>query len=168
MSFGPPKPPRRSRRLPREIEDELIVGVFDSGERVANDIPQLLIGNAESCCHGAYYQRDDGVEFAFHHAKGKYKTTCGCLIKHNPNDETLQLPARLELHRLRLILQGPYKMEPKYAAMVAMKLFLGMEVPEKLRIAPRETTENADPKQQGKQETAESSNQGNPKSPSVL
>ncbi|KAI4865951.1 hypothetical protein F4820DRAFT_469316 [Hypoxylon rubiginosum] len=157
MAFAPNKPPKRSRRLPREIEDELKVGFFDSGDSSDAVMPQLIIGNGESCCHGVYYQKPDGPEFAFHHAKGVYNTTCGCLIECKPDDETLQLPAELELHRLKLMFRGPYKMEPKFAAMVVMKLFLGMEVPEQLRIQPRETAENAEPEQQGEQKTTESS-----------
>ncbi|KAI1777297.1 hypothetical protein F4818DRAFT_457176 [Hypoxylon cercidicola] len=151
MSFAPNKPSRRSKRLPRELEDQLKDFVFDAGDGPYMGMPQLIIGNAESCCHGVCHIKSGGIEFMFHHAKGKYNTECGCIIKCEPNDETLQLPAELELHRLKLMFRGPYKMEAKFAAIVVMKLFLGIEVPKELRIKPRSTTEDADPQEQGEQ-----------------
>ncbi|KAK8064418.1 hypothetical protein PG994_007056 [Apiospora phragmitis] len=64
---------------------------------------------------------------------------CGCMVRGAPETSTLDIPPRLDEYRLELILgigRSGIKMEPKLAAMVVMKLFLGMEVPEVLRMRP--------------------------------
>ncbi|KAK8121681.1 hypothetical protein PG984_010351 [Apiospora sp. TS-2023a] len=62
---------------------------------------------------------------------------CGCVVRGEPETSTFDIPPRLDEYRLELILgigKSGIKMEPKLAAMVVMKLFLGMEVPEVLRM----------------------------------
>ncbi|KAK7913875.1 hypothetical protein PG985_011578 [Apiospora marii] len=62
---------------------------------------------------------------------------CGCMVRGEPETSTFDIPPRLDEYRLELILgigKSGIKMEPKLAAMVVMKLFLGMEVPEVLRM----------------------------------
>lgn len=132
MAFAPKPPPRPSRKLPRELENELKVGVFDQGDDQYNGDPQLIIANSESGCYGLCHMRPEGTGFIFHHASIAYATTCGCLDKMNPGCMSLQIPAELDLYRVKLITTPPYRMEPKFAAMVVMKLFLGLKVPEQL------------------------------------
>lgn len=63
--------------------------------------------------------------------------SCGCMVRGEPETSTYDIPPRLDEYRLELILgigKSGIKMEPKLAAMVVMKLFLGMEVPEVLRM----------------------------------
>ncbi|OTB09310.1 hypothetical protein M426DRAFT_6588 [Hypoxylon sp. CI-4A] len=139
MAFAPrERPPRRSRLLPKELEDELRVLVFDQGNNTYNGDPDLIIGNPETGCYGLCYLNPNGTKFIFHHVATKYATTCKCLVHGEKGDETFQIPHSLDLQRLRLILIGPIRMEPKLAAMVVMKAFLGMELPEQLRL-PRHT-----------------------------
>ncbi|KAI0178592.1 hypothetical protein GGR52DRAFT_569502 [Hypoxylon sp. FL1284] len=159
MSFGPPRPPRRSRRLPRELEDEIKSEVFevDDGPNI-EDTPHLIVGNRDSCCHGVCYVTPEGTEFFFHHAKGKYNTECGCIIKCEPDEETLELPQELRIHRLRLMYRSVYRMEAKFASMVVMKIFLGIEVPEEVGLEPWRALYGV-PEQQEQEEAGGSSSQ---------
>ncbi|KAI2469624.1 hypothetical protein F4781DRAFT_442532 [Annulohypoxylon bovei var. microspora] len=134
MASGPKRQPGRSQTLLQGLEDDLRVGVFDQGDGPYNGDPELIVPNGRSGCFGLYLITPDGVEFIFHHATMKHATTCDCLTKMNPGDTTFQIPAELDDHRLRLMQQRPYRMGPKLAAMVIMKLFLGLEVPEPLCI----------------------------------
>ncbi|KAI0009593.1 hypothetical protein F4779DRAFT_617488 [Xylariaceae sp. FL0662B] len=137
----------------KELEDELRVLVFDFNEAPSRHLaqrsvlskePHIIIGNVESGCHGLYFVRPDGTEFVFHHASLKYATQCRCLERGEPGDMTLQLPDYLDYHRLQLIVGRGPRMEPKLAAMVVMKLFLGMDVPEPLRFDPESVLKRAD------------------------
>ncbi len=126
---------RTSKYIPWQLEKELRQLVFDAGH-VPNDddYPQLIVGNAGSSCHGTYYVGPDGVYFVFHHNKHGPRKPCKCFVRGDPNIPTYELPQELDEYRIRLI-EGkePIRMEPLFAAMVIMKLFLGMEVPEEVR-----------------------------------
>ncbi|KAI0968370.1 hypothetical protein F4678DRAFT_464435 [Xylaria arbuscula] len=136
--------PRPSRYLPQDIENELRTQVLDAVEAVgqkpspAGNIegPQIIIGNLESGCHGTYFHGPGGTEFFFHHCKMQYATQCKCIAQAGGGDTTYQIPVDLNSYRIRLILgQGVrYRLEPKLAAIVAMKTFLGMSVPKPLRM----------------------------------
>ncbi|KAI1302862.1 hypothetical protein F5Y03DRAFT_396084 [Xylaria venustula] len=138
------KGPRPSRYPPQDIENELRIQVLDAVEvkkqaprPTGNDeAPQVIIGNLESGCRGTYFHGPCGTEFVFHYCKMQYATQCKCIIQAAGEDTTYQLPADLDRHRIRLILgQGVrYRLEPKLAGIVAMKIFLGMDVPEPLRM----------------------------------
>ncbi|KAI1387787.1 uncharacterized protein F4822DRAFT_430532 [Hypoxylon trugodes] len=146
MRFAPRKPPRRSRRISEELEDEIREYVFDQGDdhESFNEDPQLIIGNTHTGCYGLYYVLVEGTLFTFHHANMGYDTVCNCLVKGEPGDETIQIPDYLDHHRIWLITSGPPRMEPKLAAMVAMKLFLGLKVPQQCRMKQLETIEEFD------------------------
>ncbi|KAH8168098.1 hypothetical protein CIB48_g123 [Xylaria polymorpha] len=130
--------PTLSRYLPRTIESELRTQVLDAVDdyrtsREKNS-PQLILMNTESGCHGTYSHRHDGVVFVFHHCKTAYATTqCQCLVRSSAGEPTYQIPQDLDDHRMNLIFgrysHVPWRLESKLAAMVTMKLFLGMEVP---------------------------------------
>ncbi|KAK5625125.1 hypothetical protein RRF57_000841 [Xylaria bambusicola] len=67
----------------------------------------------------------------------KYATQCKCLTQAAAGEATHQLPDDLDQYRIRLI-QGqgvPYPLEPRLAAMVVMKIYLGMKVPEPLKMS---------------------------------
>ena len=71
------------------------------------------------------------------HTADNRDKSCGCMVRGAPETSTLDIPPRLDEYRLELILgigKSGIKMEPKLAAMVVMKLFLGMEVPAVLRM----------------------------------
>ncbi|KAI6082080.1 hypothetical protein F4821DRAFT_274448 [Hypoxylon rubiginosum] len=148
FSFRSRRPPlRHSKRLPREIEDQLRVLVFDAEDGPYDPaVPQLIIGNPESLCNGLCYISDKGPygsKFVFRHAasEGKYTTECGCIKKYEVDGRSTDIPIKLQIHRLHLMFRHPYRLEPKYAAMVVMKLFLNMPVPEQLQIKPEEWDE---------------------------
>ncbi|KAI1208285.1 uncharacterized protein F4807DRAFT_462006 [Annulohypoxylon truncatum] len=130
MASSPRQPSRLSRTPLQGLEDEIKVGVFDQGNVPYNGDPQLIVPNGRSGCYGLYLITPEGVEFIFHHATMKFATTCGCLTKMNPGETTFQLSAALDDYRLRLIRQKQYRIGPKLAAMIVMKLFLGLEIPE--------------------------------------
>ncbi|KAI1769364.1 hypothetical protein GGR53DRAFT_461524 [Hypoxylon sp. FL1150] len=150
MSFGPRRQPlKHSKRLKRDIEDELRVLVFDAEEDPTDrKVQQLIIGNPVSLCNGFAYISGEGphdTTFVFHHAvgEGRYTVQCGCIKKHEADERTTELPLKLQLHRLKLMFRPPYKLEAKYAAMVVMKLYLNMPVPEELQIKAEEKAEDA-------------------------
>ncbi|KAK8075792.1 hypothetical protein PG997_010455 [Apiospora hydei] len=145
-----PGRPRPSKTLSRALENELRVLAFDIGDGHFNGEPTLLIANPDSNCHAVFWAKPDRTEIVFHHGRLKEKadptstteTTnddkhCGCMVKGAPGTSTFDIPPRLDEYRLELILgigRSGIKMEPKLAAMVVMKLFLGMEVPKALRM----------------------------------
>lgn len=149
-SYYSPARPRPSRTLSPELEDELRVLVFDVGDGRFNGEPTLVVGNPDTNCHAVFWAKPDRTEFVFHHGRlreradptSTLETTnrdkrCGCVVRGEPETSTLDMPPRLDEYRLELIMgigRGGIKMEPKLAAMVVMKLFLGMEVPEVLRM----------------------------------
>ncbi|KAI1458110.1 hypothetical protein F4805DRAFT_457023 [Annulohypoxylon moriforme] len=134
MAFRPKQLYKRAGTPQERLEDEIRVGVFDQGNVPHNGDPQLIVPNGRSGCYGLYFITPEGVEFIFHHAIMKFATTCGCLTKMKPGESTMQISAELDEHRLRLIRQRPYRLGPKLAAMVIMKLFVGLEVPEVFRM----------------------------------
>ncbi|KAJ8111373.1 hypothetical protein ONZ43_g5636 [Nemania bipapillata] len=130
--------PKRSKHLPEVIERELRILVLDAVEdsrAPGGEVPQLIIGNPESGCHGTYFHGHDGIEFFFHHCQMKFATECKCIAK-DTSGETYQIPDELDRYRIQLIRgrKVPFRLEPKLAAMVIMKIFLGMHVPEELRM----------------------------------
>lgn len=132
----PPKDEiKRSKYLPKKLENELRGLVIDAGQARNHDDPQLIVMNPDTCCHGVYHVGRRGVEFFFHHNKwgGKHRP-CECFVKGGPSSPTLRLPPELDAYRIRLI-EGrePIRMEPLYAAMVIMKIFLGMKLPEEIQ-----------------------------------
>ncbi|KAI1744968.1 hypothetical protein F4680DRAFT_171816 [Xylaria scruposa] len=144
--------PKPSKSLPRALEDELRIGVLDAVNNFhplgGRNAPDLILVNVESGCHGTYSQRPDGVQFVFHHRKMAHSTQCKCIVRSSSAtvQSTFQLPEELDDHRLLLIFgkyhDVPWRLEPKLAAMVAMKIFLGMEVPDPLGMnAPARTIE---------------------------
>ncbi|KAI8631556.1 hypothetical protein F5Y19DRAFT_463266 [Xylariaceae sp. FL1651] len=148
----PPKRtgPKPSKYLPKKLEDELRAVVFDAvdGFPSIGEAPKIIIGNGVSGCYGLYYHEPDGTEFIFHHWTMQFATGCKCLVRRMPKDTTTQLPEDLDKLRIRLI-RGkdvPFRLEPKLAAMVVMKLFLGLPVPEQLRIQlPTKSTKQINP-----------------------
>lgn len=125
----------RSKHLSSTLENELRTLVFDSGkiEEGNRDRLQLIIGNAQTCCQGFYYVGPEGVEFEFHHNKMIPHQPCACFVRGKPDTSFWQLPQELNEYRVRLIEGGePVQMEPLFAAMAVMKVFLGMELPEEL------------------------------------
>ncbi|KAK8850980.1 hypothetical protein PGQ11_013459 [Apiospora arundinis] len=145
-----PARPRPSKTLSAELEDDLRVLVFDVGDGAFNGEPTLIVGNPDTNCHAVFWAKPDRTEFVFHHGRMKeradptstlettnYDKECGCMVRGENETSTFHIPPRLDEYRLELILgigRGGIKMEPKLAAMVVMKLFLGMEVPEVLRM----------------------------------
>jgi hypothetical protein len=125
--------PVSSRTLPKELEDEIRSMVFDKGNGPADKKPQLIIGNRDTGCHGVFYERADGSEFIFYHSMD-HKDPCGCIVKGEPGSSTWQIPQALDDHRIWLIFLSDPCMEPVLAAMVVMKLYLGLHVPEQFRI----------------------------------
>ncbi|KAI3318959.1 hypothetical protein HD806DRAFT_539664 [Xylariaceae sp. AK1471] len=134
--------PKPSKCLPKKIENELRILVFDAVDEfrpIGGKAPEIIIGNTESGCHGLCFHKPDGTQFVFHHTKMQFATECKCLVPAAPGDGdkmTYQLPQNLDRYRIRLI-RGrnvPFRLEPRLAAMVVMKLFLGMAVPEPLRL----------------------------------
>ncbi|KAI1084235.1 hypothetical protein F5B20DRAFT_593363 [Whalleya microplaca] len=137
--------PQPSRFLAKELEDELRVDVFDFDEPPSkfpfwrpkrSNQPDIIIGNVKSGCHGLYHVRRNGVEFTFHHARMAGATECKCLEPGTPDQATFQIPDYLNYHRLQLMYGRGPRMEHKLAAMVVMKLFLGLDVPAPLRFNP--------------------------------
>ncbi|RYC58902.1 hypothetical protein CHU98_g7300 [Xylaria longipes] len=133
--------PKPSKYVPESLERQLRTQVLDSVDDRAlggKNEPQLIIGNVASGCHGTYTQHFDGVEFIFHHSKMTYATTCKCVSQTAAGEATFQIPKALDDHRVRLILgtynDVPWPLEPKLAAIVAMKIFLGMDVPAPLGV----------------------------------
>ncbi|KAI0534734.1 hypothetical protein GGR58DRAFT_520116 [Xylaria digitata] len=131
--------PKPSRHLPKAVERELRIGVLDAVEEfhaTGGNSPQIIIGNLESGCHGIYFHRPSGTEFIFHHCKMKYATGCKCIARAAVGETTYQIPPHLDKYRLGFILgrNVPFRLEPKLAAMVVMKIFLGMSVPEPLQL----------------------------------
>ena len=66
----------------------------------------------------------------------KYATQCRCIDQTSEGGKASPLPEDLNQYRIRLI-KGhalPYPLEPKLAAMIVMKIFLGMRIPEMLRM----------------------------------
>ncbi|KAL7622537.1 hypothetical protein AAE478_008044 [Parahypoxylon ruwenzoriense] len=133
----------RFRPLPRELEDELRVLVFEQDGGLYNGDPQLIVGNSDSGCYGLCFLSQTGTEFIFHHCNMKYATECKCIVRGEAGDSTMQIPNNLDNHRLGLIFLEPFKMRPRFAAMAIMKLFLGIDVPEPFRMKTRRTTEEA-------------------------
>ncbi|KAK7986986.1 hypothetical protein PG996_006406 [Apiospora saccharicola] len=158
-----PDRPRLSKTLPRDVEEELRVLCFDMGDGAFNGAATLIVGNPDTNCHAVFWAKPDRTEFVFHHGRLKEKSSdpnksfssscsdtssmssgydntdkcCGCMVRGEPETSTFDIPPRLDEYRLELILgigKSGIKMEPKLAAMVVMKLFLGMEVPEVLRM----------------------------------
>ncbi|KAI1129779.1 hypothetical protein F5Y10DRAFT_263840 [Nemania abortiva] len=76
----------------------------------------------------------------------RFTNGCNCLVQTARREMTHQIPSYLDEYRVRLILGDnvPFQLEPKFAAMVVMKIFLGLEVPEQLRIET--AAETNDPK----------------------
>ncbi|KAI2631271.1 hypothetical protein GGS21DRAFT_524095 [Xylaria nigripes] len=138
--------PKPSKYIPKDMENELRVLVMDAVEGfpipIAN-FPQLIIGNVESGCHGVYLYNP--TKFAFHHCKMECATQCKCVVQDTHVESTYRLPADLEEYRQCLIngTNVPFRLESKLAAMVVMKIFLGMVVPEPLRM--KTTAQAADP-----------------------
>ncbi|KAI0446887.1 hypothetical protein F4803DRAFT_546740 [Xylaria telfairii] len=129
--------PKPSRYLPRAIENELRTQVLDAVDdfrtsREKNS-PELILMNIESGCHGTYSHRHDGVVFIFHHCRTA--SACKCLVSSSSTagETTYQIPKDLDDHRISLIFgkypHVPWRLEPKLAAMVIMKVFLGIDVP---------------------------------------
>ncbi|KAI0206685.1 hypothetical protein F4808DRAFT_466669 [Astrocystis sublimbata] len=138
--------PKPSKKLPKDIEDELRTDVFDAvDDHVSNTnpAPQLIIANPETGCHGTCSQHGEITQFIFNHGKLAHSRQCKCMSSSANGEATVLLPRMLDHHRFRLV-EGEYDdvpaLEPKLAAMVVMKLFLGMEVPGplglKLRLEP--------------------------------
>ncbi|KAI2610586.1 hypothetical protein GGR54DRAFT_373932 [Hypoxylon sp. NC1633] len=151
MSFAPPQPPKPSKTLSRELEVELRVGVFDQADG-SDDDPQLIIGNIESGCYGLCHIKGAKTTFIFHHVRMSQATKCRCLVRGKLGDKTTQIPDELKAHRDQLTVSGRHQMEPKLAAMVVMKIFLGLQVPEQLRIKQETVSGKADTTQQGNNE----------------
>ena len=124
---------KRSKYLPQKVEDELRTLVIDAGNVGHSDEPLLIIANPDTSCHGTYHVGEQGVEFFFHHNKRKAHDPCACLVEGGPRKPTLELPPELDEFRIDLI-EGreSMRMEPLYAAMVIMKIFLGMELPKEI------------------------------------
>lgn len=128
---------KRSKYLSQELEKELRRLVLDAGDGPCGLSPQLIVANPDSYCHGLYYVQPDGVEFMFHHNKIQNYGPCACFIPGEPDSFYSQLPQELDDYRIRLI-EGSesIQIEPLFAAMVIMKIFLGLEVPEAFRFVP--------------------------------
>ncbi|KAI0516932.1 hypothetical protein F5B22DRAFT_646277 [Xylaria bambusicola] len=146
-SFSSRRGPFPSKYLPFALESELRQGVCDAVKDfrppAGNTAPQIIIGNPESGCHGTYFRSRHGTQFIFNHCKMKHVTQCNCRMKEAVGEATLRLPDDLDEYRIRLI-QGqdvPYPLEPRLAAMVVMKIFLGMKVPAPLRMSFLEDAE---------------------------
>ncbi|KAI1358108.1 hypothetical protein F5Y08DRAFT_333382 [Xylaria arbuscula] len=137
--FSSRQGPAPSKFLEEHLENELRIGVLDAvvdGLPLdeSNKPPQVIIGNLNSGCHGTYRRSRHGVQFIFHHCKMKYATQCRCIVQEDIN-KVHDLPKELNQYRLQLI-EGRNvhcRLEPKLAAMVVMKTFLGMSVPEPLQ-----------------------------------
>ncbi|KAI1813677.1 hypothetical protein GGS20DRAFT_552395 [Poronia punctata] len=133
MVYIPPRAPqpRRQSQLPEEIEDVLRDHVLEAVGESDGITPTLIIGNVDSGCHGMYYYGPRGRKFVFHHCKMQNATSCKCIA------DTAELPEYLEKYRARLI-RGravTFRLAPRLAAMVVMKSFLGMSIPEPLLLA---------------------------------
>ncbi|KAI0836353.1 hypothetical protein F5Y06DRAFT_298716 [Hypoxylon sp. FL0890] len=130
MAVSPKPSTRQSQRIPWELEEALRVGVFDRGDKAYNGDPDLTIGNPQSGCFGVCHLAPEGTRFIFHHQSMARAKKCNCFIRGKMGGKTSQIPRELESLRMYLIVLGPYRMEPKFAAMVVMKLFLGLEIPD--------------------------------------
>ncbi|KAH9883855.1 hypothetical protein F4778DRAFT_615633 [Xylariomycetidae sp. FL2044] len=131
--------PRPSRFLSRALEDALRVGVFDQEPTGPNDDPMMIIPNGGSGCHAIMYERADGIELVFHHQEMVYASGCRCVVRGAKGAPTLDLPEDLDLHRVGLIFginRDKVQMESRLAAMVVMKVFLGLDVPEVMKMSP--------------------------------
>ncbi|KAF2964143.1 hypothetical protein GQX73_g9434 [Xylaria multiplex] len=140
--------PKPSKYLPQAIERELRTSVLDAIEHfhtIEDEAPHIIIGNRESGCHGVYFHRSSGTEFIFHHCKMAHATECKCIARAAAGETTYQIPPDLDNYRLRLILgkNVPFRLEPKLAGMVAMKIFLGMSVPQTLQMPAPEGSDIA-------------------------
>lgn len=125
----------QSRVLPKEIEAELRVDVLDGGFIPRDGNPQIIIVNQKTGCRGHYYPKGSGGEeekkFVFWHDRNQTTAECACLVKSAADtDLTWEVPDELENWRLWLITE--LHLEPKFVAMVLIKLYLGMYVPEPL------------------------------------
>ncbi|KAI1141804.1 hypothetical protein F5Y05DRAFT_423489 [Hypoxylon sp. FL0543] len=132
MDFSPTPSIRESERIPWELEEALREGVYDRGDDAYNGEPDLIITNPESGCFGVCHLNPEGTSFIFHHQAMACATTCKCFIRGRTGDTTFQIPRELESFRMQLIVLEPYRMEPKFATMAVMKLFLGLKVPDEL------------------------------------
>lgn len=139
MSFAGPNPMRdgvRPSRILSEDEDaEVRDWVYDCGfdYRQEDGFPQVLIGNKHTGCRAEYFPRrgQQPTIFAFYHGFMDFSTSCGCLVRSEPEGTTYGLPEELSGHGLRLVAE--LGLETKHASMVIMKLFLGLYVPKPLR-----------------------------------
>ncbi|KAI0022447.1 hypothetical protein F4780DRAFT_197974 [Xylariomycetidae sp. FL0641] len=123
-----------SSLLPAELVKEIRDMVIEKteGRRGAAGDPDIIVGNQFSACQGVCYLRAAGPVFHFTHRVANYPTLCSCLVKGNRGEEVVQLPEILDLHRHGLVLgvgRLP-KMESRFAAIVVMKMFLGLDVPD--------------------------------------
>jgi hypothetical protein len=125
----------RSKVLPREIEAELRVDVLDGGFVSRDDNPQVIITNHATGCRGHYYpnRTQDGQKmFVFWHSQMVDDAIkCDCIIKSEPGSAmTWVIPEVLDKWRTWLVTE--LNLESKFVAMVVVKLYLGMYVPEPL------------------------------------
>ncbi|KAI1342444.1 hypothetical protein F5Y15DRAFT_412952 [Xylariaceae sp. FL0016] len=124
----------RSRYLPREIEDDIALGVcvHEDIDRLYIAEPQLIVGNKQTGCHALCRRSRGVVAITFYH-----RGECVCL-RGGEQDEMTSLSDELLAYRKRLILgKGvKWKMEAKFADMVVMKLNLGLvSLPRHYRVA---------------------------------
>ncbi|KAF7534627.1 hypothetical protein G7054_g6046 [Neopestalotiopsis clavispora] len=140
MSFAGPNPEREgiraSKVLSREDDAEVRDGIFDRGydHDPKDGLPQVMIGNSHTGCHGSYFPRAHGraARFTFRHGTFKNAATkCGCLVKGGPGALTEELPKELVEHGIKL--HTEQKLETKFASIIMAKLFLGLYVPESVR-----------------------------------
>ncbi|KAI0160116.1 hypothetical protein GGR57DRAFT_456449 [Xylariaceae sp. FL1272] len=121
---------KRSRYVPKDLEIDLCLNAVLTENINDEDVPHIIVLNCHTGCMGQYYLlRSGGAQFIFHHDQ-----QCDCWLGGEPKKPLLQLPEPLDEFRLDL-LRGrnvPYRMESRFAAIMVMKLFLGMEVPPEL------------------------------------
>ncbi|ORY59748.1 uncharacterized protein BCR38DRAFT_412741 [Pseudomassariella vexata] len=120
--------------LDPKLQQLLEVGVviLEDGQ-VPNNSPQFILPDLESGCRGLFFVKlDKTAEFRINHG-GR----CACLVKGKKDEVTPRLTPELSAHRGRLVrgeIEGMPKLKSRTAAMVVMKILMGMEVPEGFRI----------------------------------
>ncbi|KAI0139064.1 hypothetical protein F4776DRAFT_617921 [Hypoxylon sp. NC0597] len=132
MDSSPKPMVRQSKMLPWAMENELREGVFEKGDGSSNEDPDLIIKNPQSGCFGVCHLAPEGTSFVFYHESMANVEACTCYIGPE-RGPVFEIPRRVVPLRMRLMgIIGPCRMELKYAAIIIMKLFLGIKVPDEL------------------------------------
>ncbi|OTA79662.1 hypothetical protein M434DRAFT_38254 [Hypoxylon sp. CO27-5] len=113
-------------KMAYDMENKLRADVFETDNNSSHEDPDpdIILDNPQSGCFGVCRLTDEGTNFVFYHESVVDAKGCVCSIR--PKEGVL---SRVQPLRMRLMaIPGICQMELRYAAIIIMKLFLGIKI----------------------------------------